>query len=106
MIQAVLAQVHPGEDHFLVAQPGQFMKGPQHGGGVQAAPGAPDLRHDAVAAVVAATLLDLEPGPGVAGDGVDRPGPEGGGRGEGADQTPRPLIPVRIQMAILGSRRL
>ena len=84
MIQAVLAQVHPGEDHFLVAQAGQLMKGRQHGVGVQAAAGAPDLRHDAVAALVAAALLDLEPGPGVAGDRVDFPGLEGGSLGEGA----------------------
>ena len=77
MIQAVLAQVHPGEDHFPVAQAGQLMKGREHGFGVQAAAGAPYLRHDAVAALVAAALLDLEPGPGVAGGLVDFPGPEG-----------------------------
>ncbi len=77
VVQPVLAQVHPGEDHFPVAQAGQLMKGRQHRGGVQAAAGAPDLRHDAVAALVAAALLDLEPGPGVAGGLVDFPGLEG-----------------------------
>ena len=77
VVQPVLAQVHPGEDHFPVAQAGQLMKGRQHRGGVQAAAGAPDLRHDAVAALVVAALLDLEPGPGVAGGLVDFPGLEG-----------------------------
>ncbi len=77
VVQPVLAQVHPGEDHFPVAQAGQLMKGRQHRGGVQAAAGAPHLGHDAVAALVVAALLDLEPGPGVAGGLVDFPGLEG-----------------------------
>ena len=45
----------------------------RHGRG-QAAAGAPDPGHNAVAALVAAALLDLEPGPGVAGGWVDFPG--------------------------------
>ena len=82
MVQPVLAQVHPGEDHFPVAQAGQLMKGRQHRGGVQAAAGAPDRGHDAVAALVVAALLDLEPGPGVAGGLVDFPGLKGRRGGE------------------------
>ncbi len=103
VIQPVLAQVHPGEDHFPVAQAGQLMKGRQHRGGVQAAAGAPDPRHDAVAAVVAAALLDLEPGPGVAGDGVDRPGLEG--RSGGESPPPSAAAPLDWASQRPGGRR-
>ena len=89
MIQAVLAQVHPGEDHFRIPRPASSRKAVSTALGVQAPPGPPDLGHNAVAALVAAALLDLEPGPGVAGNALDLPGPEGGSWGERGHQTPR-----------------
>ena len=93
VVQPVLAQVHPGEDHFPVAQAGQLMKGRQHRGGVQAAAGAPDLGHDAVAALVAAALLDLEPGPGVAGNGWTSQGWKGGAAAKSSTHSPGPGSP-------------
>ena len=65
-IPAVLAQVNAGEDHFLVTGLAESLQGRGNFRRRPTAPGPPHLGHDAVAAMVAAALLDLEPGPGVA----------------------------------------